>query len=134
MRIPKRDGSVDGLLLLGKPLFRSSYFWLATAVGAACLIGDAYIIFEHWQLLSEKGVLWFSIPLILQVIFLWWRVLRYYDRLKDLCPDEVLADSSMETRRQTILATAAGGLTDILFWAFALHFLMIICVCSALSH
>ncbi len=124
----------DGLLLEREPLLRSIYFWMATAVGTGCLVWALWLTCAYWNLWVHIGLQWYSVPVVLQPVFLWIRVLRYYRSIEAECHSAFPADRGSSHSTERLQARITGSLIDILFWSFALNTLMLASITVLVAH
>jgi len=121
-----KGNNAGGLLLLQKPLLRSPYFLISSTLGVLCLAFNIYLAHAHWRALWDTGIVRYSVPVGLQLVYLWWRALRYYARIESLCAEYPVENAGQAEFRRTLLATVSGALSDLLFWSFAIAFMMLL--------
>lgn len=123
----------DGLLSVHSPMQRSFYFWFATFLGICCIAIDIYIAAAHWRLIRGREFSILTVPIGLQVVYQWWRVLRYENKIKALVDNLNNDRMQAETIVNEMPSIARGALMDVLLWSFILALWLLLYVNSILS-
>ena len=125
---------MDGrIFLAGSPL-RSTYFKIVTVIAASIVIIDGYILVRYWRSLPLPVVSGLAVLIGSQTIYQWWRALYYYRRMRQLHATETPKGENSEPTEQTALSVAAAGLTDMLFYSFAMILILMILTAGFLAH
>jgi len=118
--------------LMGSP-FRSVYFLITSVVGVGCIVVDVYLLYRYRQTLTISAALMLSTLIGLQLIYQWWRVLRYRAKILEAyskgSEEEVKGGSPLDVA----LRVAAGGMIDLLFFSYGITLVALILVGFLLS-
>lgn len=128
-------GWLDGSKLLTGSPFGSIPFLTASLLGLGCVVLDLYLIYRHWTILNPNTFLMLVLVIGVQLVGLWWRVLRYYAKIRSLFSEG--ASTNVETGEapvNTALRLSAGGITDILFWSYLLNLALLLLLSNLLFH
>jgi hypothetical protein len=125
---------VDGRRFLTGSPFRSVYFVVASALGFVAVTVDVYVIYRHRQTLNIYVALVLGILIGVQIIYQWWRTLRYYSKLRKLYAMRSEEEAKVGTPLDIALRITAGGLTDILFYCYGMTLASLVLIGVLLTH
>ena len=125
---------LDGRRFMTDSPFRSGYFVVASVAGLGAVLTDAYLIVRHWQTLNEGVVITLGIVIGVQLIYQWWRTLRYYSQIRKLDATKAEGEAKEGTPLDGALRLATGGLTDILFYCYGMTLVALILIGVLLTH
>lgn len=100
----------DGNGSLPSSPFKSGSFWAASLVAVGCIGLCGYTIFRYWGMLDSYFLLLLGSLIGVQLIYQWWRAVRYYSRLRRLY--------EMESPLGVALRTAADEMSSLLFFSY----------------
>jgi hypothetical protein len=126
-------GYIDGRSFLTGSTFRSGYFLSASIVGLCAVVIDVYILIHHWQALNKGAVVVLGGLIGVQLIYQWWRTLRYYSKVRELYSMRS-EDARDGTPLDVALRIAVGGLVDILFYCYGMTLMALIFIGVLLTH
>lgn len=116
---------IDGNNFMTSSPFRSGYFLFATALGLASAVVDIYLIYRHWHTAPGYVVPILAIPIGLQLLYQWWRILRYRSKIRILC-----LTGQGDDKRALDIGTriAVGGMIDLSFYSNGIAFFALILI------
>lgn len=124
---------IDGRALLTTTPLRSKAFLFITAVGSVAVVLDAYIIFRYYQILPAVVSSALACLVGVQLIYQWWRALRYYSKVRRLYAEQVRSGSVGHNYRDAALETALVGIADLLFYSYAIMLVTLVVLVRALA-
>jgi hypothetical protein len=133
-RMSKLDNFSDGRAFLLRSPFRSMHFLIVSSVGGACLVMVVYLLSSYKQILTAPTRMTIAVLIGLQIIYQWWRILRYYSRIRQLYSIRLEGEAKVETPLDMGLRIAAGGLIDMLFYCYGMTFVLLFVIGVLLSH
>ena len=111
---------VDGRVLLTGPPLKSWVFATPSVAYLASILLTAYIIVRHWHVLNLNLVSCIAIFVGVHSFYQWIRVRRYYRRMRELYETAVYEQPRDGSSMDIALRTAAGAISDILFYHFGM--------------
>ncbi len=113
---------LDGrTLLVGSP-FRSLSFLIASVAGAGSVALAAYLLFRHLQMLTVNAAVLLGVLIGAQLVYQWWRVLRYRSKIRALYLKSSGEDTKEGSPLDIAVRVAVGGLVDVLFFSYGIAF------------
>jgi hypothetical protein len=126
------DNFPDGRkMLIGSP-FRSMSFLIDSVLCFSAILAAAYILSRHWHTLNSAMVLVIAVFIGLQLFYQWLRALRYFERLRELYLAAESEPGREGSNLDIALRAAAFGMTDLLFYHFAMVLLCLVLIGSLL--
>jgi ABC-type amino acid transport system permease subunit len=112
---------------------RSVSFLIASIVGLVSVVIDVYLIYRHWHTAPLYVAFILSTPIGAQLIYLWFRVLRDWAKLREL-----RSKSSVEETKDSSLLVFAEhvsvrGMIDQLFYSYGIAIFALILIGLLLS-
>jgi hypothetical protein len=107
---------MDGRRFLRDSPFRSWQFRSASMVGFVAVCADVYLIVRYWQRLSINAAECLVVLIGIQVVYQWWRTIRYYRKLRELYSLKPGAEAPAGSPVDLALRITAGALTEALFY------------------
>jgi len=124
---------LDGRSLPAASPFRSVSFLTASVLGLGSVIIDVYLIYRHWQTAPAYVAPVLGIPIGVQLIYQWWRVLRYRTKIREIyskgSDGYVKGGSPLDTAAQV----GARGMIDLLFFSYGITVVALILIGFLLS-
>ena len=101
--------------------FRSVSFLAASTLGLVTVVTSVYVTYRHWQS-APAYVAPSLIALIgLQLVYQWWRVLKYRARVRELHLNVQQESVSVSVKERssidTVVHFSARGMIDLLFFS-----------------
>jgi hypothetical protein len=123
---------VDGRpFLIGSP-FTSIFFCVASGLG---LVSVGVLVYVVYHGSSVPGLSIILIVLVgLQLVYQWWRALRYYSRVRELYSVKSEIETQDSSPLELALRIATGGLTDLLFYCYGISLTMLVIIGVLLKH
>jgi hypothetical protein len=127
-------GRLDGRCFLTDSPFHSAYFVIATAVGLGAVGLDLYLLVHRWQAMNRHFAMILGALIGLQLIYQWWRTLRYYSQVRQLYSMRPEGEAKEGTPLDLALRISAGGLTDLLYYFYGTILLALVLIEGLLTH
>ncbi len=108
--------------------FRQASFAAAAALGLICVAADVHLICRYVNTAPQYVVLTLSFPIGIQLVYQWWRALRYRAKLRELYKASVQTSCI-----DVVVRVAAAGIIDTLFYSYGIAIFALILV-GALLH
>jgi hypothetical protein len=125
---------MDGRSFLIDSPFRSGRFWIVTALGLGAFATDILILILFRHLLSVYIIAGLAVLVGVQIVYQWWRILRYYARIRSLYSMKSADEAEEGSPLDLALRVAAGGLSDLLFYCFGMALIMLVVLGAFLAH
>jgi hypothetical protein len=125
---------IDGRRFLTQSPLRSTWFLIPTALGVAALIIDAALLVRYQHLLNVNASIALGALVGAQLIYQWWRTLRYYRKIRELYTTKAGDEAEDGSPLDLALRIAAGGLSDVLFYSYGMALIMLIVTGVLLAH
>lgn len=126
---------IDGRRFLVDSPFRSVHFLVVTALGLGAFVVDVYILYRYRPPAHEFSLVLVGVLVLIQLVYQWWRILRYYRRIRRLYSEragsQVVEDSSPV---DLALRIAAGGLVDLLFYCYGIALILLVLIGFMMTH
>jgi len=119
---------VDGRCFLTGSPFRSMHFVVASTLGLVAFVVDVCVIYRHRETLNIYVAVVLGILIGVQIIYQWWRALRYYSKIRKLYAMRSEEEARAGTPLDIALRIAAGGITDILFYCYGMTLVALILI------
>ena len=125
---------LDGRKFLSTTPFRSGYFMVISVSGLLALVANSYVAYRLWLTISTQAGLLLGILVGIQIVYQWWRALRYYNVIRRLYSMRTGSDAAEGSPLDAALRIAIGGLTDILFYSYGTLLVTPIVIGALLRH
>ena len=125
---------LDGRSFLTSHPSRSGYFLVASLLGLSALITDGYLIYQQWSVPNMMGMCGLEGLIGIQIVYQWWRTLRYYAMIRRLYSMKSQKEGEEGTPLDAALRISAGGLTDFLFYSYAMIIVALAVIELILKH
>jgi hypothetical protein len=125
---------LDGRKFLSARPFRSGYFVVISITGLLAFVANSYVAYKLWLTISQHAGLLLGILVGLQIVYQWWRALRYYDVIRRLYSMRLKEEAIDGSPLDAALRIALGGLTDILFYCYGTLLVISIVIGALLKH
>jgi hypothetical protein len=109
--------------------FHSFSFVLVSILGLGSVGFDVYLIFRHWRSAPAYVAAILSMPIGIQLIYQWFRVLRYRAKIRELYSKGSDAGSGLNPA----VVVAVRGMIDILFFSYGIALFALILIGLLLS-
>lgn len=109
--------------------FGSVSLVVVSILGFAAVTVDVYLIFRYWNTAPAFVAPILAIPIGVQLVYQWWRVMRYRAKIRDLYPK----DSDYGSPLDLAVRVAAEGMIDILFFSYGITTVALILIGFLLS-
>jgi hypothetical protein len=116
---------IDGRRFLAESPFRSAYFLVATALGLSTVVLAIAILYRNRNSAHEQSLVLVVGLAFIQLIYQWWRILRYYSRIRSLYAERPENEAREGSPLDLALRTATGGLIDLLFYCYGIALLLL---------
>src|SRR5215472_10114912 len=125
---------IDGrVFLVGSP-FRSGWFALSTGLGIGAVVADIVILYRYWQVLNAGIVVALCVPVGAHLIYQWWRLLKYYARIRSLYLNKSANEAKEGAPLDLALRIASGGLVNLLFYCNGIALVLLVLIGVCLEH
>lgn len=108
-------------------------FLVASCLTLASIALDAYLIYRHWHTAPAYVVPILSIPIGLQLIYQWWRVLRYQAKIQDLYSKGVDIGVPKGSALDFTVRVATRAMIELLFFSNGMILLALILIGGLLT-
>ena len=124
---------LDGRSFAAGSPFRSLSFLVTSIVGLGSVVVDVYLIYRHWHTAPAYVAPILGIPIGIQLIYQWWRVLRYRAKIREIyskgSDEEVKEGSPLDVAARV----SARGMIDLLFFSYGITVFALILIGVLLS-
>ena len=120
---------LDGRRFLAASPFRSLSFVIASIAGLCAVIIDVYLIYRYLNTATVQLALILSISIGVQLIYQWFRVLRYRAKIRDL----YTKGSDDGSHLDVAVRVAVAGMIDVLFFSYGITIVALILIGFLLS-
>jgi len=125
---------LDGRKLLSAKPFQSGYFVVTGMTGVAALLANSYVAYKLWLTISHQAALILGALVGLQIVYQWWRALRYYGVIRRLYAMKSDLEATENSPLDAAIRIAVGGLTDILFYCYGMLLVTSIVIGALVRH
>jgi hypothetical protein len=125
---------LDGRCFLRNGPLQSGYFLVASLVGLVAFVADGYLIYRQWSVPHMMGMCGLAGLIGIQIVYQWWRALRYYAMIRKLYSLRTQTEAQDGTPLDAALRIATGGLTDILFYSYGMLIVSLAIIGLILRH
>jgi len=123
------DKTIAGRRFSKASPFRPFHFAAAAMLGAAVVVLDIYLICRYFNTAPPYAALILGLPIGIQLIYQWWRALRYRSKLRELYSKDPAQGSSDDA----VIQLAITGIVDMLFYSYGIALFALILVGALLS-
>jgi hypothetical protein len=125
---------IDGGRFLTDSPFRSVLFWVPTASGFGAVVATIILLLRYDHLLSANLSVGLGAMVGVQLVYQWWRALRYYSRIRALYATKSANEAKEGSPLDLALRIATGGYTDQLFYFYGTALILLLFAGSLLRH
>src|SRR4051794_24830986 len=120
---------VEGRSLPAAWPFGSASVMVVSIIGFAGVMIDVYLVCRYWHTAPAFVVPILAIPIGVQLVYLWWRMLRYRDKIRQLYLKSANDDPSLSAT----VRVAAEGIVDVLLYSYGIIIVALILIGFLLS-
>ena len=124
---------IDGRCFLADSPFRSAHFLVVTALGLSAVVVDIAILYRNRHAAHEHSLVLAGILVAIQLIYQWWRALRYYSKVRSLYAQRLGDEAREGSPLDLALRTATGGLADLLFYCYGIALVLLVFICLLMT-
>jgi hypothetical protein len=103
-------------------------------LGFITLATDVYLIWRFRYALRINVAIVLALPIGLQLIYQWWRALRYFRKVRELYSAKLDYEAKDGTPLDAALRVATGGISDILFYCYGIELMSLVVIWWLLKH